>query len=224
MILKEPYIRSEEEWLRIINKMPVAGPGIRGKDYLTSPIKDWEVFKPYFNLLEDEIILDVGCGHGRMAQNFINTKIKYLGVDVIAEMIDWNWAAYKSWDNIKFYYRSFYNSMYNPTDKTCNFKLPLADKSVKGILALSLTTHLETVVTIYHYLREFERVLCDCGTMVVTWFLSLPNAVCTSAERTVIRRWDLYYILDKLKLKIVAEWGGQTTNWHDQCVTILRHI
>jgi len=217
------FYRSREDWLNILATMPEEGPGIRGDDFLYSADLDWKKYSKYLNLSDGDIILDVGCGHGRMALNFINTNIKYIGIDILSNVIYWARFAFSPWANIYFNLVSIRNGMYTLVGEDPNsFCIKLKDNTVKGIIALSLFTHLETLDVVERYLREFWRVLTHCGTLVATFFLSPVNDCTTDAQRTVFDIVDIYNLFKTTGFKVIEEWGGQTTNWHDQHIFVLK--
>lgn len=220
-------IRTDGQWQPILELMPTEGPGIRGIDFLDSAKQDWAVYRQWFSLnTSDSIILDIGCGHGRMALNFLyDGGPKYIGIDIVPGVIKWAASAFNPWENIKFYLQALENKMYNPGGlHPTNFKLQMADKTVKGILALSLFTHLETLDVVEHYLMELRRVIRDDGTLVLTWFTNPVNALSCDAARSVFSIYDIYFLLHKASLKVVDMWGGETRSWHDQTVMIVRPI
>lgn len=228
--------RTKEAWIEAINEMPVEGPGIRGDAFLYSAQKDWDIYKKYISPSDEDTILDVGCGHGRMAFNFINTKIKYEGLDILPNMLKWASSTFAPWDNIKFFHLPFYNSMYStPLGDITKFGKQLdanplfvniitQPNTVKGILALSLFTHLETLDVVERYLMEFRRVIRNDGTLVATFFTSPPNDCSNDAKRTVFNIVDLCEVLVKVGFFISDRWGGLTRNWHDQTIFILKPL
>jgi SAM-dependent methyltransferase len=217
--------RSTKEWLDILDTMPVEGPGIRGMDFLTSSDTDWKRYKRFFSILDSVNILDIGCGHGRMALNFVNTNTHYIGIDIIPEVIDWATAAFTPWKNICFYHHPVANSMYRPSGlDPLKFNTMFSDKTMYGILALSLFTHLESLDVVKHYLTELRRVIRDDGTLAVTFFLAPPNDCSGIAQRSVFHSYDIKNLFADLKFKVHASWGGFTKEWHDQKVYILKPV
>lgn len=217
--------RTKPEWVEILNIMPAEGPGIRGDSFLYSAQSDWDKYKKYINLKAGDTIVDIGCGHGRMAVNFINSNINYLGIDILPEAIQWAVAAFAPWNNIEFYYDNLYNSMYHPKGASANnFKILMPASGVKGVLALSLFTHLETLDVVEHYLMEVRRVLCNDGAVIATFFVAPPNDCSGDAKRSVFDILDINILLVKCKFKIQEQWGGMTRAWHDQTIVVLRPI
>lgn len=216
-------IRNRGQWVEVLNTMPVEGPGIRGLQFLFSSEIDWKNYKKFIPLKAKDIILDVGCGHGRMAFNFINSDMEYIGIDILPEAIKWADDIFAPWDNIRFYHYNIYNDMYHKdgfAPKT--LKIDIQNKSITGILALSLFTHLETLDVVEHYLNEMRRVIRDCGTLVATFFVAPPNNCSGNAARTVFDVLDIYSAFKKCKFMVECEWGGNSRDWHDQRVYILR--
>jgi ubiquinone/menaquinone biosynthesis C-methylase UbiE len=127
-------------------------------------------------LREGLSVLEVGCGIGRDAIPLIDRIGKtgrYVGIDIVAEMIDWCKAAITSaHPNFTFHHFDVADKWYNPsgtvTVQQC--ALPAEDGSVDLIILQSVFTHmLEPDIT--HYLREFSRVLSPRGRVVASFFL-----------------------------------------------------
>ncbi len=208
--------RSTEEWLAIVDRMPDPGPSIRGANFLDTPKKEWEkVGFPTGN----ERVVDIGCGHGRMALACCNTEVEYFGLDVIPEMIDWATNAFRPWPNIHFIDLGIMNGRYNPAvgHAAETLILPFPAASVDIVLAISLFTHLERWSAAAHYLKQIRRIMKPGGRLLSTWFLSPPNPnVYYFADRTVFKSNSAYLMLRDLGFENILETGGTTDSWHDQ--------
>lgn len=211
-------VRSQEEWLPILAKMPKEGPGIRGTNFLTSGQSDWESFKPYVETKPGDCVLDLGCGHGRMAVPLLGTGVRYFGIDILPEMTHWAAQAFMPWSEVQFAPLPIANGMYQPHGVSPEqMHLPFADESMDGVLALSLFTHIERSSAAIHYVKEVRRVLKLGGWFVSTWFTCPPNPSCNnSAERTVLPEYVAHGTLDAEGFDLVSQHGGLSDGWHDQ--------
>ncbi len=123
--------------------------------------------------IKDEVnLLDIGCGCGKLARNFIFNPLvkKYIGFDVIKELIEWNenFIIPLSRGNMEFYHYDLYSYEYNQkaTLKATELKFPAEDNSIDIAFAASLFTHL-LEPDARHYLKETHRVLKKGGKIIL---------------------------------------------------------
>jgi len=115
-------------------------------------------------LRENSIVLDVGCGCGRMARTLVyHPYIKqYIGFDVIRENIDWCERSIVplSKGRFEFHYLDVCSRAYNPAGKLkgTDVVFPAVDGAISFAFAGSVFTHL-LQDDAKHYLREVRRVL-----------------------------------------------------------------
>jgi SAM-dependent methyltransferase len=111
----------------------------------------------YAGLKSDMSIIDYGCGSGRLAHALSNdpnfSKLQYLGVDIIDEMLDY--AASKSHSQYVF-------------KNHRELSVPAESDSKDMICAFSLFTHLLHEET-YIYLEDMKRVLKKDGILVFSF-------------------------------------------------------
>ncbi len=107
------------------------------------------------NLNEEDTILDIGCGAGRLAYALKDMPgIKFIGIDVVQDFLDYAGEICKrsDWTFIK----------------SVDFKIPLKNDAVDMVTGFSLFTHLlheESFV----YLAEARRVLKPGGKIVFSF-------------------------------------------------------
>lgn len=130
--------------------------------------------KTHFSLSECSVLLDIGCGFGRLAIGFLSTgdPISYVGIDVNNSAITWC-EKYVSNHNSRFQFihLNLQNNRYNPNGEPIDlkFKLPLDDKSVDAVYLYSVFSHMRQK-DIKYYLRELNRVLVSSGNVFFTAF------------------------------------------------------
>ncbi|MBK8904965.1 MAG: class I SAM-dependent methyltransferase [Anaerolineaceae bacterium] len=144
------------------------------KYFVHSAQKEITRLKTHFGLSGSSVLLDIGCGFGRLAIGFlsIGDPISYLGIDVNNNAITWCDKHISSRNpRFHFIHLNLQNNRYNPKGKSIdlNFKLPLDDKSVDVVYLYSVFSHM-LQNDIKHYLRELSRVLVSRGTVFFTAF------------------------------------------------------
>ncbi len=210
--------RSREDWIEQTASMAESGPSIRGAQFYDTGFEFWwRLGKP------EGTVLDVGCGHGRLAVPLVDLPVRYLGLDINPELTAWSNAAFDPWgDRIKFETLDVANSHYRPVGKAAELvKFPCADSSVDVGIAMSLFTHIERISALEAYLVEFFRVLKNGGKLVCSFFFSPPNKPHSGADRTVFDRFQVLGAIRAAEFWIQSETGGLTEGWHDQADLVL---
>ncbi|MCE7918096.1 MAG: SAM-dependent methyltransferase [Chloroflexi bacterium] len=139
-----------------------------------------EVFLGHFikvgGLKENETVLDIGCGTGRMAipmMKYLSESGGYHGFDISKKAIAWCQRAIASRKpNFKFYYANIYNKEYNPRGKVsaAEYRFPCDDNSVDFAFATSVFTHMRRG-EVERYLAELNRTLKPSGRAMVSFFI-----------------------------------------------------
>lgn len=217
--------RSLSEWGQYLEKMPDRGPCIRGNAFMSSGKETWKSLAPWVSLFEGDIVLDIGCGHGRMAMDLINTKVNYIGIDIIPEAIEWAKTAFSPWTNIWFRHIDIENKYYNPygTIRPETFTTAASKDSIDVVLMLSVFTHMDSMAHVRSYFSEVRRILKKDGFFVCSWFTSPPNKSSRDAKRAAYSSDAINDLLRSFGFSCVGSFGGSTANWHDQKVMILKH-
>jgi len=127
-------------------------------------------------LTPDDVVLDVGCGAGRVAlplTRFLSGAGRYEGFDIAREEIAWcTKHITPSFPAFRFQSIDLYNSVYNPGGvlQPSSFRFPYADRTFTFILLTSVFTHL-LPAELEHYLKEIARVARPQARVFVTFFL-----------------------------------------------------
>lgn len=110
-----------------------------------------------FGLAEGSYLIDLGCGSGRLA-GAIEQRIRYLGVDVVEKLLEYNRSRFPNYRFIS----------------VDDFSVPEDDGAADIICAFSLFTHLLHEET-FLYIRDAKRVLKQNGRLILS-FLEFANA------------------------------------------------
>jgi ubiquinone/menaquinone biosynthesis C-methylase UbiE len=127
-------------------------------------------------LTPDDVVLDVGCGAGRVAlplTRFLSGAGRYEGFDIAREEVAWcTKHITPSFPAFRFQYVDLYNSVYNPGGilQPLTFRFPYADRTFTFVLLTSVFTHL-LLPELEHYLKEIARVTRPRAHVFVTFFL-----------------------------------------------------
>ena len=120
------------------------------------------------------VLLDAGCGCGRLARAFAAdaTLGGYIGFDCMAASIAWcerYLAPEFTVNRCEFHHIDAWSSEYNPNGarKTVDVMIPCGDDTVDVVVASSFFTHLLEDDAV-HFLSEIARVLRPSGTALIS--------------------------------------------------------
>ena len=136
-----------------------------------------ELFRQLADLRNDDRVLDIGCGIGRMARVLVpvlQPPGSYDGFDIAEPGIRWCQAHYGDTSApFRFEHADVHNSVYNPAgrDTPETYTFPYGDGSFDLAIATSVFTHLLPEAA-DHYLAQASRVLAPSGRLFATWFLT----------------------------------------------------
>lgn len=143
-------------------------------------------YKNYFieqgGLKQNDKVLEIGCGIGRMARpltNYLSDEGEYQGFDIVKMGIDWCKETYADqYPNFNFELADVYNKHYNPTGKYTakDYKFIYENSYFDFVFLTSVFTHM-LPLDMENYTREIVRVLKPGGTCFITFFLINPEAV-----------------------------------------------
>jgi len=158
------------------NRRRWCGPEFRNNEYyLNSALEEAVRIKSEFGLKNNDNILDIGCGYGRLPIGLLQVfdSINYLGIDVYKPSIRWcTKYISKQSSNMEFIHLDMKNERYNNVgEKISNkFKFPIQDSSQNLIYLYSVFSHME-LDDMRLYLKEFKRIIKNDGKIFFTAFV-----------------------------------------------------
>ncbi len=163
-------------------------------DYLSIGAEFLGYFIELGGLKENERVLDIGCGIGRMAvplTQYLDTDAgHYIGIDPAATGIQWCVRNIGSvYPNFRFMHLDIANALYNPKGyiQGTEIALPFAKGSFDFAIMTSVVTHLPEN-EIAPYFREISRVMELGGRLFLSAFVIAPNAAPQGTPRVVFHR------------------------------------
>lgn len=154
------------------------------------------------NLLENEKVLDLGCGNGRFYPLFEKRKIDYYGIDFSSKMIE---IAKEKYPLGKFWVRN-------------GFDLSFENNFFDKVYSIAVLHHVPSEELRIRFLKEAKRVLKNKGFLILTvWDLKEKKK--NIKEKDVLLSWygakDCYFysfelkeleeLITKLGLKIIEK-------------------
>ncbi len=133
-------------------------------DFIRIGEKYLDYFKEFGGITPASLVLDVGCGIGRMAMPFIgylDESGEYYGFDIVKEGPQWCKKKISSRHaNFHFKHVDIRNNLYNKSGSVNaeNFRFPYEGGSFDFVLLTSVFTHMSPA-GIRQYLAEINRVL-----------------------------------------------------------------
>lgn len=128
------------------------------------------------DLRPDDMVLDIGCGIGRLAfplLEYLSDEGGYEGFDTFPVGVNWcSENITPEFPNFNFQLVDIFNSTYNPYAqvKASDFVFPFADNTFDLVMLNSVFTHMMPD-DIINYISQIDRVLTDSGRIFVTFFL-----------------------------------------------------
>lgn len=127
-------------------------------------------------LQPDDMVLDVGCGVGRMAvplTRYLSGRGGYRGFDIVLEEVRWCQREISPrFPNFEFRVANVHNKEYNPGGyyEASEYEFPYEGGSFDFVFLTSIFTHL-LPAEVDNYLSETSRVLKPGGRCFATFFL-----------------------------------------------------
>ena len=166
----------------LVDGLPVPSEGIRlsgkaipdAKSYVETARAEARRLVTDCGCKPGSTVLDIGCGHGRLAVGLLSTvkDIKYHGVDVNPNSVAWCKRQFRSWPSYQFSHLHVRNPRYHPggsvLSETFQFPVPAASGDI--IHLFSVFSHMEED-DVRIYLRDFQRLLRPHGRVLFTTFV-----------------------------------------------------
>jgi SAM-dependent methyltransferase len=130
------------------------------KEFIQTRIKPWAVFDKFKKYVKDnDKVLDVGCGGGRLIEIFKGADVEYVGFDTSEEAID---SA-----------RNTYGSFFKISPKfiihdIVDFPWPWTGESFDVVFVVAVLHHIPSKEFRQDVLKEIKRVLKPGGKLIMT--------------------------------------------------------
>lgn len=167
------------------------GPFERDADFIDTGRRTVDLMVELAGLAPDQVILDVGCGCGRVARaltELLSPEGRYFGFDVGEEPIAWCQSHIASrFPTFVFAFADVLNPVYNPEGAMPpeEYHFPYSDESFDVVLLESVFTHM-LPPGVETYARESARVLCPGGHCLVSHHLMDEAARRAVADGTTV--------------------------------------
>ena len=171
-------------------------------------------------IVNGQVVLDLGCGPGRLAVSLANRQVAYVGIDCCKEAIDFARTLFAPYPHLKFLHSDIYAEVYNPSGKLKDrdFTIPYPDETFDCVTAYSFFTHVDYPHPTTHYINESWRCLKPGGLFVATWCITGPRQSSSHDVRCIIVDPD--EVLETLgKFKIESEAPRLEEPYYQWCVT-----
>jgi SAM-dependent methyltransferase len=213
---QEPFFLGSQHMTAIIP--PIPGAGVRATAGSPSMVgyvlssDTWQLLISKY-LKKNSLLLDVGCGSGKMARTLAYHPWvrKYVGFDVMKQSIDFcnEYLVPRIGEKFEFHHLDVV-SCYNPGGKIkpTEVRFPVADGSVDLAWGCSLWTHLFEEDA-RHYLREVRRALAPGGLFLPTIHVNPEAGAKYSGDevKADIDKDYFFEMCDDAGLAVAAELG-----------------
>ena len=121
-------------------------------------------------------ILDVGCGIGRIARpfaKFLSSDGYYCGFDILKSDIEWCKKQYADYKNFNFNSFPIINDLYlsQAQCEAKDFNFPFKEKSFDLVILISVFTHMQAAA-VKNYFYQISKVLKSGGKIYGSFFLT----------------------------------------------------
>jgi SAM-dependent methyltransferase len=161
-------LREPERWSEPWNFVHHVGGG----DFQQTGQKLLQMLLESGGLVPQDLVLDMGCGNGRLAgplSRYLEPPGGYIGFDVVGRAVAGCRRRHRRLDHFQFFHADVENALYNPAGRVAAdaYQFPSADAAISLAVATSLFTHLRPQ-PLQHYMREAARVLRWGGRLLFT--------------------------------------------------------
>lgn len=153
---------------------------------------------------ENDVILDVGSGNGRLAMGLYKLGYRqYFGLEIIPQCVEFCKKTFAPEPGFKFIRLENSNHHYFQGKKSAeDVSYPIPDNSIDVAVALSFFSHTGTLQVARRHLDEIKRV-CKPGSKVYsTWFFGDSNP---AESKTVYKRSVVDDLFCEVGLTILSE-------------------
>lgn len=173
-------------------------------------------FRPLFERLDLEHVLELACGHGRHVDHYIERASRVTLVDVNKE-------------NVEFCQNRFSDKKIRFVVNSGNDLGAVRENSLTSIFCYDAMVHFE-LLDIFAYLQEFHRVLKVGGQALLHHSNFTGNPTKNYNEnphwRNFMSAEIMRYLASRAELEVleqrVTDWGGRRKHFQLDCISLIR--
>jgi SAM-dependent methyltransferase len=172
--------------------------------------------RPHGLPVPGSVVLDVGCGNGRIAMGLVEDDITYIGLEPSPEAVAFCRMAFAPWPYFRFEHLDVEARRYTRANRTPPERVvwPVASETVDLVLMFSVFTHIPSREGTLRAVSEARRVLRLGGLFLSTWFRCPPHKPFCGDAHVAWPQDDIETFL--YGWERVADWGGTEADWGDQ--------
>jgi len=153
---------------------------------------------------QNDTILDVGSGNGRLAMGLYQLNYQYyIGLEIIPQCVEFCRKTFRDAPGYQFLNTHNENRHYHKGLKTAeDVSYPVISSTIDSVIAMSFFSHTGTLNVARRHIAQIKFACKPYGRFYSTWFFGKPNS---SEAKTVYDRKAIQDLFDFFGLTILDE-------------------